>query len=212
MKMHVRLLLKVASRYAPSRALSFNIAHVFKALQIIARNKHASRALLMKELGLGEGSIKTLLKHMRMHGLIYTDKKGSTLTSKGFSLYKEISNVIADECVLPRCSIAIGNYNYAVLLKGFRKAIRSGIEQRDHAIRIGALGATTLIYSNDKFMMPDSKHALINDEVYGLLASLKPEDNDAIIIGSADDQLLAELAAKYSALQTMIDYLNLSYI
>ncbi|HJT10637.1 MAG TPA: winged helix-turn-helix domain-containing protein, partial [Candidatus Nitrosotalea sp.] len=79
----VNLLEKVAQRYYPSRALSFESAHVFKVLQIIHVNAKASRSLLSEEIGLGEGSIKTIVKHMKMSGLISTSKAGITLTSKG---------------------------------------------------------------------------------------------------------------------------------
>ncbi|HYZ58886.1 MAG TPA: DUF4443 domain-containing protein [Nitrososphaeraceae archaeon] len=57
---------------------------------------------------------------------------------------------------LPKCSIALGNFNYVVLLKQHSHAIKSGVEQRDAAIKIGAKGATTLLFKQNKFMMPSS--------------------------------------------------------
>jgi len=45
---------------------------------------------------------------------------------------------------MPKCSIALGRFNYVVLLRNYAFVIKSGIEQRDAAIKIGALGATTL--------------------------------------------------------------------
>ncbi|RMF32208.1 MAG: DUF4443 domain-containing protein [Candidatus Nitrosothermus koennekii] len=206
--MKIEVLMKVASRYAPSRVLSFELVHVFKALQLM-HNTYASRALLSKELGLGEGSIKTLLKHMKMYDLIESSRKGSRLTRKGCEIYEEIRSIITDECELSRSSIALGRFNYAILLKDFSKAIKFGIEQRDAAIKVGALGATTLIYKDGKFTMPKQfEDTLSNDKhTKELLMNLKPEDNDVIIIGSADDKLIAELGAKNAGLMT-IDYMN----
>ena len=202
----MRLLIKVVSRYAPSRMLSFDLVHVFKALQLMDNN-YTSRSLLVKELGLGEGSIKTLIKHMKMYGLVETSKKGTRLTEKGIEAYLEISSIIINECELPRSSIALGRFNYAILLKNFSRAIKFGIEQRDAAIKIGGLGATTLIYKDKKFVMPmQMQDSLQGDRVRSLLMNLKPKDGDVIIIGSANDKLSAELAAKNAGLMTILEY------
>ena len=63
--MYVKTLAKIASRYAPSRILSFDSVHVFIVLQLIEKKGHVSRNLLCKELSLGEGSVKTLVKHLQ---------------------------------------------------------------------------------------------------------------------------------------------------
>jgi hypothetical protein len=63
---YVKALAKIASRYAPSRALSFNFVHLFKTLQLMEYKGHMSRASLCKELSLGEGVIRTLLKHLKI--------------------------------------------------------------------------------------------------------------------------------------------------
>jgi len=64
MHKYVRTLTKIASRYAPSRILSFDSTHVIKVLQLLEEEGHVSRNLLCQELSLGEGSIKTLVKHL----------------------------------------------------------------------------------------------------------------------------------------------------
>ena len=43
---------------------------------------HVSRSLLCKELSLGEGVARTLLKHLKMQGLIKSTKNGTRLTEK----------------------------------------------------------------------------------------------------------------------------------
>lgn len=47
---------------------------------------------------------------------------------------------------------------FVVLLKKFGFAIKSGIEQRDAAIKMGAKGATTLLFKDGKFVMPADIH------------------------------------------------------
>jgi hypothetical protein len=67
------------------------------------------------------------------------------MTEKGRSLFSHISSSITAETNIPKCSVALGKFNYAVLLKQLNFAIKSGIEQRDAAIKMGAKGATTLL-------------------------------------------------------------------
>jgi hypothetical protein len=76
MQRYIMILERVASRYAPSRALSFNLVHVFAALQRIGDKGITSRNALCSGLVLGEVTVKTLVKHLKMHGLIETSNKG----------------------------------------------------------------------------------------------------------------------------------------
>src|SRR5919201_1939175 len=156
MHIYVKALTKIASRYAPSRMLSFELVHVLKTLQLLDKNDHVSRTLLCQELALGEGSIRTLVKHLKMQNLIKSTNGGTRLTQKGKALSSELFQSIPSEANMPKCSIALGKFNYVVLLKNYSFAIRSGIEQRDAAIKIGALGATTLLYKVHKFVMPNA--------------------------------------------------------
>ena len=117
MHTYVRMLTKIATRYAPSRILSFDSVHVFKLLQLIERKRHVSRNLLCQELALGEGSIKTLVKHLKMKGLIQSTKRGTTMTEKGRKITSEILLLIPRETTIPKCSIALGKFNYAVLVR-----------------------------------------------------------------------------------------------
>lgn len=205
--MYVRALEKVATRYAPSRLLSFGAVHVFVALQLMQENGRASRDMFCKRLGLGGGATKTLVKHMKMRGLVETSNGGTRLTSKGKAICQGISSAMPAEMPLPKSSVALGSYNYAVLLREFGFAIGSGIEQRDAAIRMGATGATTLLYREGRFAMPDSGHDPLKKEQAlrkELTEKLSPQDGDAVIIGSAQSARVAELAAKDAALATIV--------
>lgn len=205
----IRVLERVADRYAPSRILTFDLVHVFKTMQLISDKGKVSRSLLIKELGLGEGSVKTLVKHMKMNGMIETSNAGMWLTSKGKSFYSKLHLVIPSEIDMPHCSIALGKFNHAVLVKNMAANIRSGIEQRDAAIKIGATGATTLIFKDSKFLMPGTGQDFLRKDpnVRSLmLERFVPDDKDVIIIGSADNKKIAEMAAKSAALQTIADH------
>lgn len=80
--MYVKTLAKIASRYAPSRKLSFDSVHVFKVLQLIENKGHVSRNSLCQELSLGEGSVKTLVKHLKAQGIIESTRAGTLSLQK----------------------------------------------------------------------------------------------------------------------------------
>lgn len=205
----IRMLSKVAERYAPSRLLSFDLVHVFKTMQLLENQKRISRSLLIQELGLGEGSIKTLVKHMKMSGLIENSKAGMWFTGKGKAVYSKIHSSIPKEMDIPKCSVALGKFNYAILVKNIAYAIRSGIEQRDEAIKVGALGATTLICRYGRLLMPGTWDDLLKNDpkIHSLIITkLQPEDDDIIIIGSSEIKKIAEMAAKSAALHTIADH------
>ncbi|HEX6282290.1 MAG TPA: DUF4443 domain-containing protein [Nitrososphaera sp.] len=204
------MLEKVTSRYAPSRVLSFDIVHVFAALQMIGNNSTTSRNALCRGLVLGEGTVKTLVKHLKMQGLIETSNRGTRLTTKGKSICEGLLSAILAEMSLPKCSVALGRFNYAVLVREFGFAVGLGIEQRDAAIKMGATGATTLLFKDNKFVMPANSNDSLRKEreVRRMLVErLNPREGDVIIIGSADsNEKTAELGAKNAALLTIFNH------
>ncbi|MDQ3806771.1 MAG: DUF4443 domain-containing protein [Thermoproteota archaeon] len=204
------MLERVASRYAPSRALSFDLVHVFATLQTIGNRGITSRNALCSGLVLGEGTVRTLIKHLKMQGLIETSNIGTKMTVKGKSVYKGLLSAIPAEMSLPKCSIALSRFNYAVLVREFGFAVRLGIEQRDAAIKMGATGATTLLFKENKFVMPANNNDSLKKEQdvrRMLVEKLNPKDGDVIIIGSADsDEKTAELGAKNAALLTIFSH------
>lgn len=205
----IQLLSKVAQRHAPSRMLSFDLVHVFKTMQMMSDKKKVSRSSLMQELELGEGSIKTLVKHLKMHGLVENSNAGMWLTNKGDTFYTKLHASVPRETDIAKCSVALGKFNHAVLLKDMARNIKSGIEQRDAAIKAGAVGATTLICKNERLVLPGTGEDLMrNDQkIHSLIMKeLSPEQNDVIIIGSSQNKKIAEMAAKSAALYTIEDH------
>jgi hypothetical protein len=208
--MYITMLERVASRYAPSRALSFDLVHVFVALQRIGNKGVTSRNALCSGLVLGEGTVKTLVKHLKMQGLIETSNRGIKMTVKGNGVYEGLLSAIPAEMSLPKCSVALSRFNYAVLVREFGFAVGLGIEQRDAAIKMGATGATTLLFKDNKFVMPASSNDSLKKEREVrrmLVEKLNPRDGDVIIIGSADsNEKTAELGAKNAALLTIFSH------
>jgi hypothetical protein len=210
MHTYVKTLQEISSRYAPSRILSFDIAHVFKTFQLIETRGHTSRDVLCKELNLGEGSVKTLVRHLMMENMIETSNAGTKMSDKGKKFFAELLSSIPAECKIPKCSITLGKFNYAILIKQLSTAIKLGIEQRDAAIKVGGVGATTLIFRKGKFVIPVTNLDSLKKEsqVHRLLIKeLSPQDGDVVIITSSDrDEKIAELSAKNAALLTVMNH------
>jgi hypothetical protein len=99
-----------------------------------------------------------------------------------------------------------------VLLKHLAYTIKSGIEQRDAAVKMGALGATTLLFMDKKFIVPITGYDSLKNEkrIHELLVKkLMPENGDVLIIGSDEsDPRTAELASKSAALLTIMSHEN----
>jgi len=204
------MLQKVAGKFAPSRGLSYDMVHVFKTLQLIQERGHVSRDILCEELELGDGSIKTLVRHLKMQDLIESNNAGTKMTDKGGSFFSELLTSIPSETSLSKCSITLGKYNHAILLKQMSSAIKSGIEQRDAAIKMGASGATTILFKNRKFVIPRTDYDAIKNDYQlskRLIEGLHPVDGDVIIIGSDNhSKKRAEFAAKNAALITVMNH------
>ncbi len=144
-----------------------------------------------------------------MNRLVENSNAGMWLTTKGKTMYLKLKSIIAGEIDIPKCSIALGKFNHAVLVRGFAYTVKTGIEQRDIAIRNGAIGATTLVFKDDKLMMPDKNLDSLKKEPQVcdfMITHLKPENEDVIIIVSADDKRTAEMAAKGTVLQMISDH------
>ena len=180
--------------------------HVLKALQMLKQDTYVSRAAFCRELELGEGSVKTLVSHLRKAGMADSAKSGTHLTEKGRQFFGQFDRMIKNECRIKSCGLFQGRYNYGVILAGCEGAIRTGLEQRDHAIVYGATGCTTIVYKDGRFVFPrEESDCLQNDPKTRefLLESLLPLDGDVIIVSSADDPLVAEISAKNSVLGTL---------
>jgi len=164
------------------------------------------RIRLSKITELGEGTVRTLTKHLENKGLIVTSREGITLTEAGRKLTSNLKLFIGQETKIPPTALTVGPRNVAVLVKNASNLVKTGVEQRDAAIKVGALGATTLIFSCGKLQMPLADEDVFpkDSKVHNLLISeLRPSDNDIVIIGSANDESTAEIGAIAAILETL---------
>ncbi|MFQ5758846.1 MAG: DUF4443 domain-containing protein [Candidatus Bathyarchaeia archaeon] len=197
---------KVSGKLAPGRTPTFAEAHIVKAIETLGAGEPVGRIRLSKILGLGEGETRTLVRHLRNEGVIEVSRAGIVLSKLGKKILSDLRSKVSEEVEVPDSSLTVGPYNAAVLTKNVADFVKYGLEQRDAAIKAGAQGATTLIFRNDRLTMPG-----VSEDVFQniqpihnmLIAKLKPEENDVIIIGSAVDKRTAGFAAKTAALKLL---------
>jgi predicted transcriptional regulator len=197
---------RVTRKIAPGPAPSFNEAHVVKALEIISKCGIVGRIRLSKELGLGEGTTRTLLKHLKNEGIIQSSRSGISFSEEGKKLFSDLRSKLSGGVEVPSSPLTVGPFNIAVLVRNSAQAVGSGMEQRDISIKSGASGATTLVFSGNKLSMPTGEQnvsecmPMLHDE---LVTKLNPNENDVIIVGCGENRELAEIGAKMAAIKLL---------
>jgi predicted transcriptional regulator len=202
----LKVIERIAGKIAPGRSPSFNEAQVVKALEIIFSCGYVGRARLSKELGLGEGATRTFLRHARNEGIIECSRHGIRLSECGKKLFSGLRSRISEGIEVPTSPLTVGPFNIAVLVRDTAHRVKMGVEQRDAALRAGAVGATTLVFSRGRLAMPSSEEDVfkgISSTHKMLVSKLKPRGNDVVIVGSGENRKSAELGAKMAALELL---------
>lgn len=197
---------RVTRKIAPGPAPSFNEAHVVKALEIIGKYGIVGRIRLSKELGLGEGTTRTLLKHLKNEGITRSSRSGISFSDGGERLFSDLRSKLSEGVEVPSSPLTVGPFNIAVLVRDSAQAVGSGMEQRDTAIKSGASGATTLVFSGNKLSLPTGEEDLsarMPSLHNKLVTKLNPNENDVIIVGSGENRKLAEIGAKMAAIKLL---------
>jgi len=196
------LLEKVSEKLAPGRSPSFNEAHVLKAIEVISEDDVGRKQLALR-LDLGEGMTRNLVSRLRDNGLLETSRRGMSLSRKGKQLLDELMQTMRSG-EFPESNLTVAKKNYVVLVKGYKGAVRYGVEQRDNALLAGAAGATTVIYNQKGLYMPGTERMIEPRIRDFILRELQPEHGDVMIIGSAESLHMAEMGAKAAALKLLI--------
>lgn len=195
------VLRQLAKEKAPGPPFTFNELHLAKAVEIIG-HKTMGRAKLSDELGLGEGATRTLINRLTNGGLTTVSKRGIQLTRSGLSILEEFRRSFPKEAIVPKSSITVGLHNFGILIRKGGSKVRSGIEQRDAAVRAGAVGAVTLLFRRGRLQMPPMKEFAgkgWEEIARGIMDIFDPKDSDAIVICGAESVRKAEDGARAAA-------------
>lgn len=213
---------------------SFDYVHVILAILIFGDNpKGLGRYRLKEELLIGEGTAKSLVKKLKKKGnfievkIENTEKdqlsksKGHVLTENGLLILMKIKNKIplldeGDISVLKDFILDSKiSKSYYCLVKDAATQLKTGVEQRDAAIKVNGLGATCLIYNGIELVFPsysseiDNYNIKINEKVQlyfktkSINSNIIFEKGDVIIIGFGTDFRKSRLAALNAAITLM---------
>ena len=172
-----------------------------RAIEIIG-SEHIGRNKLSTRLGLGEGTTRTLIDRLLDARLIKISKLGCELTRSGYSILNELNAKLGAKRKVALSSITVGNYNFGILVKGAANRIKSGIEQRDAAVRAGANGAVTFVVKHGELVMPPSAGSVPKRQenvARTIKETFEPQENDVIIIAGGDSEQYAEEGAMAAA-------------
>ena len=189
----------------PGPSPAFTATHVSRAVMMMGDRGPIGRIELSRKLGLGEGAVRTIIKHLSASDFVVPAKEGCVLTQRGMALYKSLRSKLSEVHPVDARQLALDRASASVLIRGSSGVVRRGIEQRDAAIRAGATGACTLVYRNGKFVMPMGEreestlvsHDLLFEDLRRLFG---PREGDVVTIVSASNLGLAEHCAMAAAL------------
>ncbi|HUT27746.1 MAG TPA: DUF4443 domain-containing protein [Methanomassiliicoccales archaeon] len=187
-------------RYGPVHR--FGNHHVYRTLMALSDQKRKGRKHIADAVGIGEGSMRTIIEYLRGLDMIDIRQTGVKITRHGNDFLSNLPIKIAN---IGHGSIALGLECVAVQMSNNGDKIKMGVEQRDSAIMAGADGATTLVVRGGKMIVPPDYELDEHDPaITALLRSVfNIRDGDAIIIGTAPTVAMAEdgaLAAAFDLL------------
>jgi len=202
-----KLLENLLEEKAPGPYLSFSIFHLIKALELIAKEGPIGRGKLSQELKTGKGATRTLIERLKNAGLTTVSMRGCSLTDEGENVWSKMQLLFPQKVKLKPNKLALATCNVAIRVRGCGGKVRSGLEQRDAALLAGAKGAITLLYKEEKLVLPAISEDVAKDfpDAFSEITKhLLLEENDVIVVGSADNWDKAEygaLAAAWSLIE-----------
>jgi hypothetical protein len=197
-------LLRAEDDRAPGPAPSYGKAHLVRCILAIGDAKLIGRQALAKEVGVGEGAIRTMIKRLKQAGFLTIMVSGCSLTPEGEQLYRDTKSLLPNVFAIPHTDLTVGKEQTAVLVRGKAARVADGIEQRDEAVKAGADGATTFVFLDSKFRTPRALNDCDSDypgRIWTLLRErLRPQNGDVVIICGAETPDLSKVGAISAAL------------
>ncbi|MEM1943601.1 MAG: DUF4443 domain-containing protein [Candidatus Caldarchaeum sp.] len=200
----LRQLLEVREVRGPAPA--FTPVQLLYAVILIGSSAVMGRKRLKELLGIGEGSVRTMLSRLVSSGLAFSSREGLRLTEKGMELYSYLSRTVSE---LKRVVFEMpwtAKHNFGVVVRGMAGKVSTGVDERDEAVRNGASAAMVLTYTESGLEMPRvSNLSIERPEFAGKIISLfHPSVNDVVIIAGADDEVKSRYAALAAAVKLFV--------
>jgi predicted transcriptional regulator len=196
LKSFITQLTKHETPKGPSPA--FTAAHILEVLLILDSEKTMGRISLSKRLGIGEGSVRTIIKKLVEQSIISVDSVGGChLTELGKTLISELKRTIIHTTELSIDEMGIILPSYAFQIRGIPLVGLSLTKLRDIAIKSGAEGMVIFCVKDGQISLPmmvDDVSKEYPKIANSLKSRFKLMDGDSILIGFSKDKKDSELA------------------
>ncbi len=194
--MHLSQVVKLYCRSIYGPRAAFQAVDLLRFIYLLYNVQRMSRFGIGKKLGIGEGSVRTLIGVFRRNKLVKVTRAGCVLTSFGKKIAMELFKEIEVIGLLPKSRASFNFSSFGIVVKNV-VAVPSGIVQRDQALLSGALGATMLIFRG-KLCFPDFSSASSFVEPFLEKAILKKchlKNGDVVLLCFGKGQLEMERGA-----------------
>ena len=199
-----RGLLQMAVKPSLGPSPSFEAAHMILAFLTIGESRTIGRQALAVRSGLKEGPVRTVLKKLREGEYVDTNASGCHLTKTGGKVFESLKARLSPLASIQGSKLTMGRFQASLAVRGGGRSVKSGLEQRDAAIALGAAGATTFVIRDGKFTIPggsaDCERDFPGRSWKALRGLLFAGDGDVVILSGADDETTAKLGALSAAL------------
>jgi len=192
-----RFMQQISGKKAPGPSTTFTIFHIFYALELMAQ-KPLGRNKLAELLNVGDGAVRTIISRLRDADLIETSKAGCNLTQKGKDIWCQFDSIFPKQVDLSKSELSNLEFNHAFLVKNAAQKVESGIDQRDAAIIAGARKAFVIIFRDGHLRIEsvsDNVEKQYPKAAKQILELMRPQENDVIIVSSAETALKAKRGA-----------------
>jgi hypothetical protein len=187
----------IASKRAPGPSTSFTIFHVYYALELLSQ-KPLGRNKLAEKLCVGDGAVRTIISRLKEAKLIEISKGGCSLTEKGKQVWSQFEDIFPTQADLMPSELYPSEFNHAFLVKDCGHKVGSGIDQRDAAIFAGARKTLVIVYKKGHLCIEsvsDNLEKQFPNATAQILETMKPSENDVVIVAGAETALKAKRGA-----------------
>jgi len=177
---------------------NFSEVHVIRTLMLLSAGEMGRKGLV-KVLGIGEGSVRTILKIFRREGFIRSSGRGQTLSERGRNHIREYLKKFNVPGEFRQTET--GRLGSVIAIHKTADRIKTGFEQRDIAVNAGSESVLILKYKNGKLEFPtkDVRLSDFPDLIEGL-KEFKFRKGDVVVLSFAKTYPKAEDGALAVAL------------
>ena len=177
----------------------FTDADAFLLLEMVSRNHGMSRRELSRSLGLGEGSVRTLMEKLKESDLLCVKQTGITIRPQGLEILRSLGmrtvRISVGEYVM-------GDHQFGAIVNDSSEKVFNGIDQRNIVIRTGGEGCTTWVNRDGRTIMLPDWDVDIHDPSLSktIRDNAKMGDGDVLIVAGGDTERVAMISAVTAAL------------